>query len=195
MQDNPVPSKLQNWIKPIAIITLVFIFGFSIPVFIKNYLSQKAGIIPTPSPPGVSGFPIGKELTAPYYSFETEEITLSPGETAKIKAFINTNKRTIQAYDFIATYNPAVVTVTAVEATPLFPSYPAIEYGEGTIVVGGNIGVEEESFAVRDTLLLITLEGKSLGETALTVDMDKSTIATKGENILKDSNSVKITVQ
>lgn len=182
-------KKFQPLLKPTLVIIAIFLVGFSLPVMLKNYLSKKAGTVPSSLPA-----PQLTKLAPPYYQYEVEKLTLTVGETKRIKIFLNTNKQPLQAFDFVASYDPAVVNVAAVEATPLFSSYPVIEYGEGKIVVSGNIGVKEESFATNDTLLLLTLEGKTKGETALVINKDSSTISSKGENILNEVNSVKITV-
>jgi hypothetical protein len=188
--DENLPSKknINNLIKPASIIIAVFIIGFAFPVLVKNYLGKRAGVAPTPPPSAA------KQLTGPYYRFQPETVALKKGETAKVKVFLNTDKKTIEAFDFIAKYDSSVVEVTSVETTPLFPSYPAIEYGNGSITVGGNIGIDK-SFSVNDTLLLVTLEGKGKGETKLEVDKDKSTIASRGKNILESNNSLRIKVE
>lgn len=196
MEENPVPNFLEDWIKPIVFIIAVFIIGFSIPVLLKNYLSQKTGILPAPSPPNTAlNLANKKQLAPPYFQFESEQADLSPGETVEVKVLLNTAKRTLEAYDFTASYDPEIITVTAVEATPLFSTYPAIEYGEGKILISGEIAVEREAFSLNDAIFaVITLEGRSRGETALILDKDQSTIYAGGENIIKDSNTVKISV-
>lgn len=188
---NPSVVKFINqWVKPAGLIILIFLIGFAIPVLIKDYLGEKTGIAPTPTPTIIPK----EEFTGPYYRFEPEKIKLSVSDKKQIKLYLNTDQNPIQAFDFIATYDPKFVEVTAIEATPLYPSYPEIEFGQGKIIVSGNIGFHEKAFAVNDILLLITLEGKTPGKTTLKLDKKQSTIATMGENILKGSNSLEINV-
>jgi len=178
---------LQTWVKPAAIIAIVFGIGFALPLLTKNVVTKQTGVAPSPVPTEAV------VMTGPGYKFNPEVLEVSVGKSGTASVLLKTGKNKIEAFDFVLSYDEELVNVVSIKTSALFPTYPIVEYGNGTIKVSGTVGVADP-VSVSETVFLIEFKGVSSGEAEMNIDMDESTIAAQGKNVLEGSNTLKIKV-
>lgn len=163
----------------ISILVGSFLVGIFLPAIINNISNPKIKI-PTPSPVPI---PIPATL-----SLTTDISNIKLGATFSATLNINSPNQGVEAADFVINFDPDFIKVATISSGNYFGIYPMKSAEKDKVKISGIANLVNDKFIIpmgSGTIGSIVFESlAATPSTQLSIDREKTIVASKGENIL-----------
>lgn len=179
----------------IGLLFFCFVFGFAVSYgYIKLAASGKKPVVSTPKPtPTVKVYPADVTLDIPSGILE-----FTTASSFDVNINIDSKNQAVEAADFVVSFDPQYLKPIIITPEKFFGTYPVNRIEKdyiklsGMATLVGNTVVISKGKGTVGTISFTSLD-KS-GETIISLDKEKTVVASGGENILGKTNSLSIRI-